>query len=65
MPTLEAYAEPLSVEVCEGEVVLRAVNGPFSVSLTAAAAAKTAKGLAKAAKAALSHHASQEDAGRD
>jgi len=64
MSTTEAYAQPLSVEVCEGEVVLRAANGPFSVSLTAAAAAKTAEGLAQAAKVALSHQASQDDVGR-
>jgi len=60
-----AYDKPLSVEVYDGEVVLSATDGPFSVSLTALAAAKTAENLAKAAKIAFSDQASQDSTSRD
>lgn len=65
MAGTNAYEKPLSVEVYDGEVVLRTTEGPFSASLTAAAAAKTAQDLAEAAKAALNHQASQETTSRD
>jgi hypothetical protein len=39
----------LTVEVVDGEVVLRAVDGPLGVSLTPSAAAETAALLAEAA----------------
>jgi hypothetical protein len=65
MAGTNAYEKPLSVEVYEGEVVLRTSEGPFCASLTAEAAAKTAQDLAEAARAALSHQASQEATSRD
>ena len=65
MAGTNAYEKPLSVEVYDGEVVLRTSEGPFSASLTAEAAAKTAHDLAEAARAALSHQASQEAISRD
>lgn len=55
-----AYQKPLCVEVFDGEVVLRSAEGPFSASLTPAAAAKTAEDLAKAARVAIRHQASQD-----
>lgn len=55
-----AYQKPLSVEVCDGEVVLRSTEGPFCASLTPAAAAKTAEYLAEAARAAVHNQASQD-----
>lgn len=65
MPGTSAYEKPLSVEVFDGEVVLSTTEGPFSASLTAAAAAKTAEDLAKAAKIAFDHQASQETSFRE
>ena len=65
MAGTNAYEKPLSVEVYEGEVVLRTTEGPFSASLTAAAAAQTAEDLAKAAKLALGDQASQDTVSRD
>lgn len=64
MAVTDAYEQPLSVEVCEGEIVLRAVNGPFGISLTPAAAEKTAADLAAAARAAQ-RQASQDAGDRD
>lgn len=64
MSDTRAYEEPLAVEVCDGEVVLTTPNGPFGVSLTAAAAALTAEELAAAARA-LGDHASQPTGMRD
>jgi hypothetical protein len=61
----KAYEHPLSVEVCEGEVVLRSDEGPFAVALTADAAAQTAEQLAKAARAARGGQASQTVVARD
>jgi hypothetical protein len=55
----QAYDKALSVEVYDGEVVLRTSDGPMAVSLTPRAAAETADELAKAAKLAASHHDSQ------
>lgn len=55
-----AYEKPLSVEVYDGEVVLRSTEGPFSASLTPAAAAKTAEDLAEAARVACRNQASQD-----
>jgi len=65
MAGTNAYEKPLSVEVVDGEVVLRSSEGPLSASLTAEAAAKTAQDLAEAAKTALAHQASQEAISRD
>lgn len=50
MPDTKAYDEPLSVEICEGEIVVRAPSGPFGVSLTASAAGETADRLADAVR---------------
>ena len=50
MSKTQAYDKALLVEVYEGEVVLRALDGPMGVSLTPRAAAETAKALAKAAQ---------------
>lgn len=60
MASTQAYEKPLSVEVYDGEVVISSTEGPFSVSLTAAAAARTAESLRQAAKAALADQESQE-----
>ena len=65
MAGTNAYEKPLSVEVYDGEVVLRTSEGPFSASLTAEAAAKTAENLAEAAREALRYQASQAGAARD
>jgi len=65
MKATNAYDQPLSVEVYEGEVVLRTGDGPFAVSLTPDAAAKTAEGLAEAAERARTDQASQTTVARD
>ena len=44
------YDKPLTVEVVDGEVVIRALDGPLGISLTAGAAAETAVQLAMAAE---------------
>ena len=49
----------LTIEVIDGEVVLRAVDGPLGMSLTPAAAAETAVQLAKAAECAKRGQAPQ------
>jgi hypothetical protein len=49
----------LTVEVVDGEVVLRAVDGPLGVSLTPSAAAETAALLAEAASRAGGRQAPQ------
>lgn len=64
MAGTNAYEKPLSVEVFDGEVVLSTPEGPFSASLTAAAAAETAEHLAAAARAAFDHQPSQETISR-
>jgi hypothetical protein len=46
----EAFDEPLSVEICDGEVVLIAQGHPFGVSLRGSAAVKTGEALGKAGK---------------
>jgi len=61
----KAYEKPLAVEIFDGEVVLRATDGPFSASLTAAAAAKTAEDLAEAARTAFACQTSQVRTVRD
>ena len=65
MSITQAYEQQLYVEVCDGEVVLRSEDGPFAVSLTAQAAALTARELAAAAERARAPQASQTDAVRD
>jgi hypothetical protein len=65
MAGTSAYEKPLSVEVYDGEVVLRTSEGPFSASLTPQAAAKTAEALAEAAKLALEYQASHAEVVRD
>jgi len=65
MTVTQAYEHPLSVEVWDGEIVLRTPEGPFGVSLTAAAAAKTAEDLAEAARSALNDQVSQVSVERD
>jgi hypothetical protein len=65
MADTNAYDKPLTVEVCEGEVVLSTPSGPFGISLTADAAARTAHDLATAAKLAMSRQASQGTDVRD
>lgn len=60
-----AYDKALSVEVFDGEVVLRSLDGPMGVSLTPRAAAETASELAKAAELAAEHQASQTSSVRD
>lgn len=65
MSNTQAYDKALSVEVYDGEVVLRTNDGPTAVSLTARAAAETAKALAQAAELAASHHGSQGSIARD
>ncbi len=45
--------KPLCVEICEGEVVLRAPDRPFGVSLTGQAALKTCEALCEAAASVL------------
>ena len=49
MSATYAHNTPLSVEVVEGEVVIRSLDGPVGVSLTPEAAKETAKQLAVAA----------------
>lgn len=49
----EALDEPLSVEICDGEVVLIAPGRPFGVSLTGRAALRTGEALSEAAKLVL------------
>jgi hypothetical protein len=53
------YDKPLTVEVVEGEVVVRARDGPLGISLTPRAAAETAVRLAAAAERAKIHQAPQ------
>lgn len=65
MTATSAYDRPLAIEVFDGEVVLRSPEGPFGVSLTAAAAAKTAEDLAVAARQALADQESQTGGLRD
>lgn len=65
MVGMRAYQKPFSVEVYDGEIVVRSTEGPFSAALTPAAAAKTAEDLAAAAKTALDRQASQEGSARD
>ena len=65
MTATNAYEQPLSVEVWDGEVVLRAEAGPFAVSLTPDAAARTAEELAEAAQRARIAQASQTTDARD
>lgn len=65
MALTTAYEKPLSVEVYDGEVVIRSTEGPFGVSLTASAAASTAKALASAAEAAMATQSSHTDTSRD
>ena len=65
MNVTKAYEQPLAVEVCDGEVVLRTEDGPFAVSLTANAAALTARELAGAAERARGGHASHTEVVRD
>lgn len=55
------YAEPLSVEVFDGEVVVRSTNGPLGISLTPGAAAETAARLAEAAAQASQDQAQAQD----
>lgn len=55
MSRTRAYEKALCVEVFDGEVVLRADEGPTGVSLTPEAAAETAKQLARAAAEAANH----------
>jgi hypothetical protein len=64
MSDTRAYDTPLRVEVFDGEVVIRAVEGPMSVALTPKAAAETAKALRRAAEEAAAH-ASQTEMLRD
>lgn len=65
MAGTEAYEKPLSVEVYDGEIVIRATEGPFSASLTPQAAAKTAEDLVRAVKEALDGQVSQARTARD
>jgi hypothetical protein len=65
MADTRAYDEPLTVEVFEGEIVLRASSGPFGVSLTASAALQTAERLGEAANAIISNQPSQMTTERD
>ena len=59
MPLERAYDKPLTVEVVDGEVVVRAVDGPLGISLTPQAAAETALHLAEAAEQAKRRQAPQ------
>jgi hypothetical protein len=59
MSTTKAYEKPLSIEVVDGEVVVRSPDGPTAISLTPAAAAETAGRLAEAAERAAQPQASQ------
>jgi hypothetical protein len=61
----KAYDEPLSVEICEGEIVLTTKDGPVGISLTPSAAAKTAEQLATVAQIALKGQASHDVTVRD
>jgi len=61
MSVTTAYDKPLIVEVCEGEVVIRAADGPTGFSLTPEAAARTAEQLVDAAMEAIEAQASQTD----
>jgi hypothetical protein len=69
MTVTKAYDQPLCVEICEGEIVIRARDGPLGISLTADAAAKTAEQLAAAASTVKAQtvkaQASQTDMTRD
>lgn len=58
----KAYDRALEVEVYDGEVVLRAIDGPTGVSLTPRAAAETAAKLTKAALEAEQHRAQENQA---
>jgi hypothetical protein len=49
----EAFDEPLSVEICDGEVMLIAKGRAFGISLTGSAALKTGEALAQAGKEVL------------
>ena len=65
MKSLQAFDEPLTVQVTEGEVVITG-PGSVAVSLTPSAAAESAKVLARAAEQALrprqaSHTSASED----
>jgi hypothetical protein len=53
------YDKPLTVEVVDGEVVVRALDGPVGISLTPEAAAGTAVRLAAAAEQAKRRQAPQ------
>lgn len=53
------YDKPLTVEVVDGEVVVRALDGPVGISLTPGAAAATAVQLAWAAERARIRQAPQ------
>lgn len=61
MASTRAYDKPLSVEVFDGEVVIRAENGPMGVSLTPSAAAQTAQQLAEAATVAERHRSAKSE----
>jgi hypothetical protein len=50
MSQLSPYESPLTVEVVDGEVVVRTLDGPVGISLTPHAAAETAGRLAEAAE---------------
>lgn len=65
MVSTNTYEKALSVQVYDGEVVLSTPEGPFSASLTPAAAARTAEVLAEAAKSALADQESQDRTERD
>lgn len=56
------YDKPLTVEVVDGEVVVRALDGPLGISLTPHAAAQTAVQLAAAAERAARRQAPQTGA---
>ena len=49
----DALDKPLSVEICDGEVVLSVPDRPFGVSLTGRAALETCEALCQAAVAVL------------
>lgn len=65
MSTTAASDIGLSVEVFDGEVVVRALDRSMGVSLTPRAAAETAEHLAKAAASAAEHQASQTSTTRE
>ena len=62
MDTGQALSQPLLVDVIDGEVVIRAPEGPTGVSLTPAAAALTAQRIADAARRAAGDQASHGSA---